>query len=269
MGNLLFNLGWLLSISTGNLALASSDVLPEPEKLVLTVVERIDSEKGTPAWFLEARRVTQCPCQNCPLESQMVTKGNEFHITVGKPAPQEECIDPPSYPKTEIQLPIEEQREYFVFVNSEKYRLQVTREFTELKPIKQKLTRSARKIFYRAIPNLISVVCFRYQHSCEGKKKTINELCPKLFAAIGRIAKEANLKELAQRGQTLECTEEYRRKGQCRLYYYDGQIEALKAVVDSSNEFRLKQGTTAQCEPGNPPLYYRKIKTWKGAEVCC
>jgi len=255
-------------LTLGALQGAESPVLPTEQRLLLSLEEVADRKENIRYWQLSVKAPEKCACNRCTFENNLDRRGNEFTLTIGKIVPPLDCLEPSLPAEVSVKLPIEE-REYFLTVNGERYRLQVTQDFAELRPLKTKLTRSQRKFFYRPIRNLVSVLCFRYQYACEKGKRTPDELCPRLFAKMDQMAKPADVKLLVKRDLTLDCTPEYRKKNQCRLYYFDGTLEQLKGLVDSSDSFKLPKGHRSQCEPGEPPLYYRRIKTWDAQEVCC
>lgn len=248
------------------------EVFPVSQRLSLSLVETADHEQKTRYWSLVIKSPENCACSRCSLENSVEKKGNEYVFTVGKVVPPQECLEPASPAEVSVKITLEDQKEYFVSVNGEKYRAQVTPEFAELRAIAQKtkrLTKPESKYFYRPITNLVSLLCFRYTYPCDKGKNAVDELCPKLFSAMKAIAEEADMNRLVKRGQTLDCTEEYRRKGKCKLYYFNGPVSELKKIYDNTESYRLPRGLTSRCESGEPPLYYKKIRTWDDQEVCC
>lgn len=254
------------------MAIAAHAATPEipivEQPLRLTMEEIASREQNRRYWVLRVESTEKCACSKCEFESAMFQDKNEFEIQIGKINPPMDCLEPALPAVSEFKLPVEE-REYFVTVNRERHRLQITQDFAELRPLKTKLTKSTQKFFYRPIPNLVSLVCFRYQYPCEAGKKTPDELCPRLFHNMKGVAQEADMKTLIKRGLTLDCTEAYRKKGQCKLFHFDGPLSQLKSVLDNSASYKLRKGHTAECDKENPPLYYHKLKTWDGQEFCC
>jgi hypothetical protein len=251
-------------------ALKDSSAIFE-DSINFRIMEITDKKKlDGPHLFLIVSTNKEYSCSNYGIEGSVDISGNIIKVVLGDITKPDMCLTAMGPAKFIEELDLKEGKytlEFHLKSGVDKYNIVVTKEEISIKKIKATLSKPEQTRIYRTPENLISVKCFRYRYGCEKKGDIINELCPIFFAEIEKVATPADRSLLDKGILGGYCIKEDFDKGECKFYYYTGNIESLESIFEASNNYNLRRGYEAECRDLN--LYYKRIDTWLGHLFCC